>query len=310
MAAECARVIADHDGIAVGAIVHHEDEVRWSSPIGKICRDADVPDVTVENVNDEKALRALKQVRPDIVFSVNNWDVIRREVLEIPADGVINFHNGPLPQYRGTNAPSWAIFNRERRYGVSWHYAAERVDAGDLLATDAFELGDDETAISLTFRCIDAGIALLPKLLDRYVGGRLVPVPQAGEGHYYHAAEAPNDGFLDFAMPYERLSALVRALTFHPFPSPIGNPRIRIGHRVLPVAGIARERPRRSDEPWVAGQVRAIEDGALMVCASDSLVRVQVLKDAQSEAPIDRETAERAGLRVGTILQNQNQDPA
>lgn len=303
LAAECTRVIADHDGIAVGAVIHHDEgEFRWSSQTEKVCQDLQVPHVAVDNVNDETAVRTLKEIAPDIVFSANNWDVIRAEVLGIPADGILNFHNGPLPEYRGVNAPSWAIFNRERRYGVSWHYVAERVDAGDLVATAAVDIGEDETAISLIFKCIDAGIGLLPKILEQYLGGGLAPVPQEGKGRYYRAADVPNDGYLDFTTDFEQLSALVRALTFRPFPSPITGPRIRTSQYVLPVAGISRERAREPGEPWAEGRILGVDDGAVLVCASDSLVRVQVLKDAESEAPIDRESAADYGLVEGEIL--------
>lgn len=305
MAAESARIIGSHDGITLGLILHHDEGgFGWSSQIGKISRELYAPRVTVDNVNDETAIRALRDVHPDIVFSANNWDVFHREMLDIPADGVVNFHNGPLPAYRGVNVPSWAIFNGEKHHSVSWHYAQESVDTGDLVATASFDLNDDETAISLIFRCIDAGIGLLPGLLDRYVEGTLTPVPQRGEAHYYRAADVPNDGYLDFTTDFGRLSALVRALTFHPFPGPVAGPRIRVGQYDLPVTAVRREGPSEAGGCWTPGEIMRIDDRGIVIRAADSLVRVCVLEDAATEGPVGPGNAGRYGLAVGTVLES------
>src|SRR5690606_35223216 len=122
----------------------------------------------------------------------------------------LNFHNGPLPAYCGVKVPSWAFSIGERSHGVTWHYVSGSIDAGDVVARASFELAEDETAISLTFRCIEAGLKLLPALLDQYVAGELEALPQQGEARYYSFRDSPNQGYLDFTLGFDRLSALVR----------------------------------------------------------------------------------------------------
>jgi methionyl-tRNA formyltransferase len=57
----------------------------------------------------------------DYLFSVAYLSVIPPAVLALPRRGAINFHDGPLPDYAGLNVTSWALLNKEREHGVTWH---------------------------------------------------------------------------------------------------------------------------------------------------------------------------------------------
>jgi len=307
MAAQCAKVIAEHRSLALPLVMHHQSGHQWSSQVQKFSKDYGVPRRTVTNVNDPDALDMVKSINPDVIFSVNNWDVIRSELRSIPPDGIINFHNGPLPRYRGVNAPSWAIINRERDYSVAWHFVEETIDTGDIVATKTFTLSPEETAVSLMFRCIEAGVELFPSLLDRYAAGHLDPRPQTGTVHYYSAKDSPNQGYLDLNQTFEQLSALVRGLSFRPFENQFTYPKIRIANRTLLVSSIARVRNREESERWTCGEVRQIVDGSIVVCAADCEVRLSGLMDEDLVDISDADAIRSFGVQVGLVLDNQGQ---
>ena len=304
MAAQCATVIAEHHSLKLPLVLHHRSGHQWSSQVHKFSKDYGVPRLTVTNVNDPDALDMVKSINPDVIFSVNNWDVIRSELLSLPPDGIINFHNGPLPQYRGVNAPSWAIINRERDYGVSWHFVEKTIDTGDIVATKEFTLSPEETAISLMFRCIEAGVELLPSLLDRYTSGTLDPRPQAGDAHYYSAKDSPNQGYLELNQYFEQLSALVRGLSFRPFENQFTYPKIRFADRTLLVSSISPVRNREESERWTCGEVRQIVDGAIVVCAVDCEVRLSGLMDENLVDIGDADAIRSIGIETGLVLDN------
>jgi methionyl-tRNA formyltransferase len=304
MAAQCAKIIAEHDALVLPVIVHHRSAHQWSSQIQKLSNQLDIPHVTVENINDAEAVGIVNDAHPDIIFSVNNWDVIRADLLAIPADGIINFHNGPLPRYRGVNAPSWAIINREHDYGVTWHYVAESVDTGDIVATRSFSLRPDETAVSLMFRCMETGVELLPSLLDRYASGRMEAWPQKGEPHYYSAKDSPNRGYLDFNQTFDRLSALVRGLSFRPFENQFTYPKIPAVNRTLLVTELSHVCDRPEHESWTCGEVRTIDDRGIVVCARDCQVRLSGLMQENLTDIGDAGEVESFGLKVGSVLRS------
>jgi methionyl-tRNA formyltransferase len=90
----------------------------------------------------------------------------------------INFHDGPLPRYAGTNATSWALLAGERQHGVTWHLMERRVDAGAVVATGSVEVGARDTAFSLDLKCHEAGVRAFRTVLDALESGRLRTTPQ------------------------------------------------------------------------------------------------------------------------------------
>jgi methionyl-tRNA formyltransferase len=63
--------------------------------------------------------------------------VPRRVPLECLASvpgGWINTHCGPLPDYRGLDAPFWCLHNGEANLAVTLHYMAEDFDTGPIAA--------------------------------------------------------------------------------------------------------------------------------------------------------------------------------
>src|SRR5258708_3701982 len=54
----------------------------------------------------------------DYLFSINNYLILREDVLSLPRRLAINYHDSLLPRYAGMYATSWALMNREATHGV------------------------------------------------------------------------------------------------------------------------------------------------------------------------------------------------
>ena len=54
------------------------------------------------------------------------------DVLEAPRIGSFNLHPGPLPEYAGLNAPSWAIYHGEQEHRVTLHWLDAGIDTGPI----------------------------------------------------------------------------------------------------------------------------------------------------------------------------------
>jgi methionyl-tRNA formyltransferase len=97
--------------------------------------------------------------------------------------GVINAHNGALPQYRGMDAVGWAVLNNDPIV-CTVHRAAPAVDQGDLLATRTVPYGPPA---SLRSRVKAAQLDLLQAVtLQAVATGQLpVGIPQGPGRQYY-----------------------------------------------------------------------------------------------------------------------------
>ena len=302
MAQEALRLLEDHPAIDLAAVLHHANPAHGFRRLQPV--DVDNPDQLIEcrNVNDPDVVRKIDDLKPDLIFSVNNFDIIRHPLLNIPVDGIVNFHNGKLPAYRGVNIPSWAIINGETRHTVTWHIIVPGVDAGPIVSEYEFALSGNETAISLILRCIEYGLRLLPEILDNYTSGDLQTRSQEGTGRYYSAKGTPNGGQIDFSRRFDEIERLVRGLTFHPFRNPFVSPHFDTGTGSVHVGGVTRKDIRTAEANMTPGQVVEISDGTAIVKCADAAAALKYLTDAAGHNLSKQQLEKEFGLEPGTRL--------
>lgn len=95
--------------------------------------------------------------------------------------GWVNTHCGPLPRYRGRDAPFWCLYHGEPRLAVTLHLMVEEYDAGPILLQD--ELPNDgrpyfEMLDALFERAYELHLRLLDATETVFGGAR----PQPAEG--------------------------------------------------------------------------------------------------------------------------------
>lgn len=105
----------------------------------KLLKKGDCKFYNYRSINEESALNALRNLKPDIIISVGAPVIFKKEVLQIPKLGVLNVHNALIPKYRGHFGTFWeAYYNEKRRY-ICIHQMAEKVDAGEIIDFDYLE---------------------------------------------------------------------------------------------------------------------------------------------------------------------------
>jgi natural product biosynthesis luciferase-like monooxygenase protein len=236
----------------------------------------------------------------DYLFSVNNLTLLAREVLALPRRGAINFHDGPLPRYAGLNAPAWAILNGETEYGVVWHLMSEGVDQGDVLVRRRVPISPDDTSLTLSTRCYEAGIDAFAELVEGLASGDLRPEPQdlTRRSYFGRYRRPPAACFLRWDRPAAELAALVRALDFGAYPNPLGLPKALIGRE--PVAVLRLGVTRRSGaEP---GTITALGEEAIQVATATEDVVMAALAGLDGRPLRVPDLARRHGLARGGRL--------
>ena len=59
-------------------------------------------------------------------------EIIKQEVIDIFSDGILNFHPGDLPYYRGSSTPEWQIYHR-KDVVCTCHFIDKGIDTGDII---------------------------------------------------------------------------------------------------------------------------------------------------------------------------------
>jgi methionyl-tRNA formyltransferase len=152
-----------------------------------------VPVVPAYSVNLPEYIERVRAIAPDIIVSVAAPEVFKRELLAVPRLGCINVHCGRLPTYRGMMPTFWQMLRGEPAVTMTVHVMAEKIDAGDVLATQAFaiEPRDSLHRIIIGTKCESA--KLLIRVLRDLRTGRAQPMPLDMVEAGYFSFPSPED---------------------------------------------------------------------------------------------------------------------
>lgn len=203
----------------------------WNPPIIPLAKKLGFFTLNPRSLKEREVMDYLKEKEVNLILNAFCSRIVPKEVLDIPELGIINFHYGKLPEYGGRFIVTHIILNGEAFTCVTAHYMEEQVDAGDIIFEEPVSVTENDTARSLYFRCTDAAIVLLRKVLDFTTTGKQLPRKrQIGTRKYYYFEE-PNKCQIDLHWDKYKIERFIRAVTFEP----ISKPWIKIGNRIFDV---------------------------------------------------------------------------
>ena len=129
------------------------------------------PDAVIEIVHDKKDLQLAAQralycdaLYPRLVSFCTDV-IVASDILEVFKGGAYNFHPGS-PDYPGSHAASFAIYDEVQSYGVTAHEMLSVVDSGAIVGIETF-------AVPADCRFMDLEILAYQNLLNLF--DRLAP---------------------------------------------------------------------------------------------------------------------------------------
>jgi natural product biosynthesis luciferase-like monooxygenase protein len=229
----------------------------------------------------------------DVLCSVVHHAIVSPALLATAGLDAVNYHDSLLPQLAGFNATSHALLEGKSRHGVTWHRMTDSVDGGALLVQRSFEIGEDDTAFTLSVRCSEAGTGAFDEVLDGLEQGKASGTPQPSTGRSFHLrSERPDVALLDLSKPAAELHRFVRALNLGPDDNWMAKPKLWLGERVI----CATEARLAGDTKSAAGSVLAVGPGTLTVATGAGALQLSELQT------VDGAAADLTGLREGTSL--------
>jgi methionyl-tRNA formyltransferase len=137
-----------------------------------------VPVFQPENVNTTEGVAGVQAFRPDLLVVAAYGQILSRDVLAVPPFGGINVHASLLPKYRGAAPIAWAIYHGETQTGVTIIKMSVSLDAGDMLAQEAIDIGPEETAGEVEARLAPLGAKLALQVIEQIAAGTTRGIPQ------------------------------------------------------------------------------------------------------------------------------------
>lgn len=158
-------------------------------------------------------LRQFKVI--DIGVSVNHRKILSADILNQFKLGVLNFHGGDLPRFKGNACQAWAIINGEEQIGACvYRMEADLLDSGKIMSRRYFAL-DANTKIQQCLSWLESnGPAMFAESLEQLhinpeffiEDSAKIDVP----GLRCHERR-PEDGYVDWNKAPEEIVRLVNA---------------------------------------------------------------------------------------------------
>ena len=208
------------NGWEIEAIFTHRDnpnENIWFSSVAELAAEKNIPVFAPEDINHPVWVGRIRALAPDFLFSFYYRNMVKQEILDIPAKGALNLHGSLLPKYRGRCPINWVLVNGEKETGVTLHYMVAKADAGDIVGQQRFAIDDDDTARTLFDKAAKAAAELLDRELPKLAAGTAARTPQDHAAATCFGGRKPADGEIDWKQPAAAVRNLIRAVT-RPYP--------------------------------------------------------------------------------------------
>jgi methionyl-tRNA formyltransferase len=197
-----------------------------------IAEEHGVPVVQPESINTPQGVAALQALQPDLLVVAAYGQILSRDVLAVPPHGGINVHASLLPKYRGAAPIAWAIYHGETSTGVTIIKMSTSLDAGDMLAQEAIDIGPDETAGDVEALLAPLGARLALLVIEQIQAGTV----QGHKQDLSQVTKAPKlkkeHGLIDWGRAAGQVSNQIRAMqpwpTSYTFLHRQGQPPIRV----------------------------------------------------------------------------------
>lgn len=170
------------------------------SPVKELAQEHGLPLLTPERL-DAETLAAIRGYGCDLAIVVAYGKIFPEKLIGAFPLGVLNIHYSLLPKYRGATPLETALLSGDRKTGVTIQKMVKELDAGDILAQEAINIGPSETARELRPRLIALGANLLVGTLPEYMEARLTPMPQDATQATRAFKIKKEDGLLDLDAP-------------------------------------------------------------------------------------------------------------
>lgn len=255
-------------GAEISLIFTHEDseaEQIWFSSVRELAQTNNIPYLT-SSINEPENCERVRMIAPDFIFSFYYRNMIKPEVLEIPARGALNLHGSFLPKYRGRVPVNWAVINGETETGATLHYMVAKPDAGDIVDQEKVAIAFTDTAHDVFVKVNEAAVTVISRAWPKLVAGTAGRIPMdLGAGSYF-GGRKPEDGRIDWDKSAVQIYNLIRGVT-HPYPGAFTELR---GKKLIiwsawPVDGSAAPGAVVSKDP-------------LLVGTGDGLLQIKVLQ--------------------------------
>ncbi len=185
-------------GVAIGG-----EEKEAVNFLKKEANKASIPFMHIPSAEKVNELEHwIRQLNPDIVFCICYPYLLPSSILSLLPGKFINFHPGPLPEYRGPMPIFEVIRSCERETALSIHLMNEQFDEGAIILREPISIVNGETHGSLALKLADRTSIAVRNIAEMLHYGTTVPIMEQSSinARYY-----PKPELLDTTINWDQM---------------------------------------------------------------------------------------------------------
>ena len=152
----------------------------------------------------------------DLVLVMAYGHIIRKDFLQLPPLGMLNFHASLLPKYRGASPIETAIARGDNKTGVTLMEMVSKMDAGGILDQEEVLIDYADNSASIRDKISKACIPLIRRNLLKIFNNDMIFAPQNDKRATYARKIFKDDGWIDFNLSAAEIYNRSRAFSTWP----------------------------------------------------------------------------------------------
>ena len=147
------------------------------TPVGQFADSVGLNPWKIENINNPETVSSLRDLKPDFILVIAFGQLLKEDILNLPAIECVNVHASILPAYRGASPITTSILNGDAETGISIMKMEKGLDTGPVYEIFKVTISGDDNSDTLQSRLADTAAAEIASSLRKIAEG-LQPLPQ------------------------------------------------------------------------------------------------------------------------------------
>ncbi|KPK32843.1 MAG: hypothetical protein AMK70_10020 [Nitrospira bacterium SG8_35_1] len=136
-------------------------------------------------INNLSYVEQMRQLKPDVI-AICGTSIIRDQIINLPANGVLNLHTGLPQKYRGVSTNPWAIYNKEPEFiGSTVHFVDQGVDTGKIIYQGRPHITSEDDPETLNVKAVKLGTKMMIQAIKDIEAGVVKGYSQTQLGCLY-----------------------------------------------------------------------------------------------------------------------------
>lgn len=149
---------------------------RVAPTFTELLEEVSIPRYKVPHHNKKQCRILLEKLKPNLGV-LGGTRIIKKRILEIPPDGMLNSHPGLLPEVRGSASPAWSVYY-DIPIGSTCHFIDPNIDTGDIVGKRLIPISRGDTYEKLCWLTLIEAGTLMTEAVTEWKKGIIERKPQ------------------------------------------------------------------------------------------------------------------------------------